>query len=234
MSHRSDVANGRLVYSCNCGWIDVIHAGLGVYARADDPEIGQRNLWRQLVDESWKAPLGLGKQPAFLVHYRQFMRKWLVTAGHRASYLVRSGLPLERKKAIGLRILLDASAKFERLQAGIPFGLISDSGFSGEDLVSNAIGYYRVVHNMSDGAVHAACKTVTKAASLAIWDAYLRDGIGSHKSHSFSAPRYYKCDECHERPAFPALFCGVKPADYGFDFAPFPQESRTVPFELAL
>lgn len=47
MTEKSDIGEGKLVYSCNYGWIDRSHAvttgGIGNF-------VGSRKLWLQLRD----------------------------------------------------------------------------------------------------------------------------------------------------------------------------------------
>lgn len=42
-------------------------------------------------------------------------------------------------------MMLTVAKRFESMQASFPFNLVTDSGFSGEDLVSDLLGFYRVV-----------------------------------------------------------------------------------------
>ena len=57
MSKKSDIVDGRvtanlmakygLVYTCNCGWVDLGH----LTPTNPRKEIGAANLWKQIVDE---------------------------------------------------------------------------------------------------------------------------------------------------------------------------------------
>ena len=166
MSHRSDILEGRLIYTCNCGWLDLAHAGLGPASEAIDPFQGQRNLWRQLISEVDPTHRTLKKQPAFLVRYRQMMHRGPLAADYTGAYLVQAGLPLQRKKSIGLRILLDVSRRFEGLQAAWPHALITDSGFSAEDLISDIVGYYKEVEMSLTGRFIRSVKPLRKRRHL--------------------------------------------------------------------
>ena len=201
MSHRSDIIDGRLLYSCNCGWLDLAHAGLDRRAQFADPFQGQRNLWRQLSLEAHPTHQTLNKRPAFLVRYRQQMHQGPIGADYTGAYLVQAGLALPRKKSIGTRILLDVSRRFEGLQAAFPYGLITDSGFSPEDLISDLIGFYKEADNLPEGVVHMKCSTLSDKASVEVWDRHLlHSGLGATKSYSIQNPRYFACEECMTPP----------------------------------
>ncbi|TXL71484.1 hypothetical protein FHP25_30110 [Vineibacter terrae] len=48
---RRDIENGRLRYSCNCGWIDLGHAN----PRRGGPHIGAQSLWDEICREAQPA-----------------------------------------------------------------------------------------------------------------------------------------------------------------------------------
>lgn len=219
------VSKGLLRYSCNCGWIDTQHAYLDSQPDTINWEIGPTNLWKQLVEERQPGP-DLNGRPAFLVLFAQDMKLGPVASGYRGVFRVHRGLSIERKRAIGLRIMLDVSAKFERLQASFPYGVILDSGFSMEDLVSNVIGYFKATYNWSDGSLLSACKVVSVQAAVDVYNTYSRGGLGERKSVQYDSPLYFPCNECSGRPEFPKLF-QQKPANYGYDFEPFPEFNKT-------
>lgn len=73
MTVRSDI-DRRLVYSCNCGWIDKGHAGIGPF-RVTNTDItqGADNLWKQIKSEMHSTSDTINGKPCFRVHYRQAM-----------------------------------------------------------------------------------------------------------------------------------------------------------------
>ena len=73
-------------------------------------------------------------------------RKRLLKAGVLKKYDVKKGLNDSQKKSVALSIFLDVSHAFENLQSNWLFRLVTDSGYSAEDLVSNLIGFYRAVY----------------------------------------------------------------------------------------
>src|SRR5687767_1799080 len=68
MSEKEDIKGGRLIYTCNCGWLDLGHA----FKQTDRPYVSAASLWKQIVDES--GPRSRQKDPpGFLVTYKQDM-----------------------------------------------------------------------------------------------------------------------------------------------------------------
>lgn len=235
MTKRADIEQ-RLIYTCNCGWVDKGHAALGIYSRPrSDPSVGVVNLWKQIKSESIQTSDTINGRPCFHVHYRQEMGIQvskrsildpvalsdgsLMKASFEDYYLVRKGLLLHRKESIALRIFLVVSYGFEAMQDSFPFVLVSNSGYSQEDLISNIIGFYSVVRGLSDNTIlDQICKAVSKTESLKVWDAYFsKGGIGAVKNKDHTKPNYYPCKKC-QNPLFPAIFKSIWPANYGNDF----------------
>lgn len=211
MSTRSDIIDGKLattsrsglVYTCQCGWVDLGHA------RPD----GAMKLWTPLSTETGtRSKDGKG----FQIWYGQSMSKAGLSAGVSNIYYVKLGLTHAQKESVALAIFMEVSMKFEGYQGIFPFNLVSDSSFSAEDLVSDLIGFYRAVRPGSDYITHL--KPVSKAAAQKIWDTY--GAVGSNKNHSFN-PYLYPCDECMGGPAgltcgeLPRQFRGITPAGKG-------------------
>jgi len=168
MSDRDDIESGRLIYACNCGWIDLNHM--------NDPStrkfFGSKNLWKQIREgdstpeaQATKLCPSLGfrvlpPRPAvrlrnvygiahfpdgkqgFKVTYKQDMGNQYIKQGVNRSYLVRYGLSWEEKRRVALVIFMEVSVLFEGLQDSFPWNVVTDSGFSQEDLVSNLLGFY--------------------------------------------------------------------------------------------
>lgn len=106
--------------------------------------------------------------------------------GIQKKYDIKKKLSESEKKSVALSIFLDVSHAFESLQAGFPFNLVTDSGFSGEDLVSDLIGFYRAVN--PGGNYIRLCQPVRKEIALKIWDTY--GPVGNNKNHSTSPYLY--------------------------------------------
>jgi hypothetical protein len=228
------------VYSCNCGWIDKGHAGIGPF-RVTNADItqGADNLWKQISSEMYSTSDTINGKSCFRVHYRQAMGKTttdpvikrlftfdgktLFRVSHFGHYLIRKGLSRQRKEEIALRIFLDVSYGFENMQAGFPFFL--SSGFSQEDLISNLIGFYSAVKGVGDAQIKQLCKFVSKQASFDVWDSHIKDGkIGDVKNKDHTIPRFYSCSECKNPPQFPALFKSIKRATPNGEFIRYKQD----------
>ena len=73
-------------------------------------------------------------------------------------------------------MMMALARNFEAMQASFPCHLVTDSGFSGEDLVSDLLGFYRVISSQN---LFPALRPVSKAEALK------RGPIGSFKNDSF-------------------------------------------------
>ncbi|HUQ93908.1 MAG TPA: hypothetical protein VM120_19675 [Bryobacteraceae bacterium] len=209
MSSRNDI-DQRLVYTCNCGWVDKGHASGKSPAR---PHIGAQSLWEQILNEKGtKSETGGG----FKVTYGQDGRKSFVIIGFTRSYFVKNGLNREDKESVALSIFMEISVGFENMQDSWPLSWFTDSGFSVEDLVSDLIGFYSVVRPAAD--YFALCVPVSKTESLRIWDTF--GGVGNQKNNTFR-PVFFNCEECRKRriaPTFPKELTAIKPAAKGTQF----------------
>ena len=198
MSTREDVVKGLLVYSCKGGWIDKNHA-LKTTTRAF---VGADNLWKQILNETGDKSKAPGVN-GFKVTYIQDATKMRI--GVTKNYCVKSGLPLNIRESVALAIFQEVSMEFESLQGW--GALISDSSFSVEDLVSNMIGFYKVVRPGPDYV--ALCQPVSIAASLKIWDT--KGAVGTHKNKKFE-PVFFDCDECTAKGPYPIELQKITPA----------------------
>lgn len=205
MSTREQVESGVLVYACNCGWYDSGHAD----PKSRRPNVGAESLWDQVNAESGLASLKTGES-GFMVTYTQDMRRFRVTVGETRSYFVKRGLSPAQKESVALTIFMEVSYAFEALQGSFPWKLVTDSGFSEEDLVSDLIGFYRTVRPGIKPL--ELCRPISRDASLAVWDAY--GSVGSNKNRTFK-PVFHPCDECMGPKRFPPTFKQIQPASKG-------------------
>lgn len=185
MSSREDIGKGRLVYTCNCGWVDKNH----MEDPSTRPFVGVKNLWKQILTETGRNTYFPSNENGFKVTYRQDVKRLGVYIGVTKSYLVKRGIPHNIKESVALTILREVSLEFESFQGWA--GPFSDSSFSVEDLISNLIGFYYVVRPNID--YMKLCKPASKDASYKVWDIY--GAVGSHKNKVFH-PTYFNCDEC--------------------------------------
>ncbi|RJF97322.1 hypothetical protein [Noviherbaspirillum saxi] len=209
MSKRGDITTGRLIYTCNCGWMDLGH----MRSSETRPHGSARYLWEDVLHErGLTMPVYPGSH---VIGYRQSMTRFGITSEHFKAYWIKKGLTVARRQAVALSVFMEVTHGFESLQQ--KYSLITDSGYSEEDLVSNLVGFYSVVMGLNWAAT---CKPVSKEASFAIWD--MHGSVGSRKNRSFK-PNFYPCKECKdthgiETPSFPAIFNVIQPARKEIDF----------------
>ncbi len=65
----------------------------------------------------------------------------LVRTGKFITWRIRHGRPWHERQSIALAMMMTLARKFEALQATPPISFLTDSGFSGEDLVSDLLGF---------------------------------------------------------------------------------------------
>ncbi|POY55599.1 hypothetical protein F018LOC_01531 [Pectobacterium versatile] len=204
MSKRSEIVGGStattnksgLIYSEVLGWIDLGHA------QGDDI----RKLLPQFeAGES-------GGKPYYDVKYFQDMRKFRkrVGASKYTVWRIKKGVSRSEQFSIALAMMMKVAYRFEGLQDGFPFNFFTDSGFSGEDLVSDLLGFYRVV----DGIHYfSELKPVSRDEALKRWDFY--GPIGMFKNESFRPLLFPDPDKNpNARPYFgvlPAFMTRIKP-----------------------
>ncbi len=102
------------------------------------------------------------------------------------TWRIRHGRSYTEQKSIVLAMMMTMAmamamaSKFEAFQGAFPNNLVTDSGFSGEDLVSDLLGFYRVISTPNPFPL---LKPVTKAKALKRWDHYGK--IGNWKNETF-------------------------------------------------
>lgn len=174
MSKRTDIIDGRdastakygLVYTEVLGWVDLGHCqGTDI-----------RELLRSIAH-------GESSEKEFYdVKYSQGMTSpfGLLRSGKVTTWRIRRGRPYWEQKSIALAIMMSMARKFESFQGSFPNNLVTDSGFSGEDLVSDLLGFYRVV---SIPNPFGMLRPVSKEEALKRW--YYYGKIGSWKNETF-------------------------------------------------
>lgn len=175
MSKRSDIIDGTaaarvpygLVYTEVLGWVDLGHAQGTDF----------RNLLRSI--ETGESS---GKE-YYDVIYSQSMADptRTIKMGKFITWRIKRGRSYFERKSIALAMMMSLARKFEGLQASFPVSLTTDSGFSGEDLVSDLLGFYRVVSIQNPFDM---LRPISKAEALKRWDYYGK--IGSWKNETFS------------------------------------------------
>ncbi|MEI7223198.1 hypothetical protein [Pectobacterium carotovorum] len=204
MSKRSEIVGGStatmnksgLIYSEVLGWVDLGHA------QGDDI--------RKLLPQFEAGESGV--KPYYDVKYFQDMRKFRKRVGTSkyTVWRIKKGVSRSEQFSIALAMMMKVAYRFEGLQGGFPFNFFTDSGFSGEDLVSDLLGFYRVV----DGIHYfSELKPVSRDEALKRWDFY--GPIGMFKNESFRPLLFPDPDKNpNVRPYFgvlPAFMTRIKP-----------------------
>lgn len=161
MSVREEIQDGReaghlrsgIIYTEVLGWIDMGHA------RGDDV--------RKLLSDMHQGEHS-GKD-YYDVKYTQSMGRGGLTIGKFIRWRIRKGRSLFERYSIALSMMMALAHRFEGLQSNFPFYLYTDCGFSGEDLVSDLLGFYRVV---SYSNPFPLLQPVSKEEALRRWDYY--------------------------------------------------------------
>lgn len=208
---RKAVESGNIVYTCNCGWIDMTHAK----DETQRPYVGAKSLWKQIKDETGRKSFN---GDGYLVIYGQDAKVTdkpvfgINKIGAGSPYFVKYGLTLAQKKSVALAIFQEISRQFEAMQ-GLKFW--SDSSFSQEDLVSNLIGFYSAVQGVPIERYIELCKPVSVKASLGVFDN--SGSPGATKNRTFE-PIFHECSECATKGPFPSVFKTIQPAVKGVQF----------------
>lgn len=174
MSKRSDIiegalaaqARGGLVYTDVLGWVDLGHA------RGDDIRILMNKID---AGESMNAEY-------YDVTYAQSMvsPNQIIRVGKFIKWRIRKGRPYYERKSIALAMMMTMARKFELFQGTFPNNIVTDSSFSGEDLVSDLLGFYRAVSIQNPFGM---LRPVSKSEALKRWDCYGK--IGAWKNETF-------------------------------------------------
>lgn len=193
-------AKGTLIYTCNCGWIDLGHV---------NPK-GARGLLEQIRTATEKPGGGM-------IAYHQTAGPFAVSG---ISYQIEPGLSAAEQNSVGLAIFQEVSMDYEGMQED--FSWLTSSGFSQEDLVSNLIGYNAAAKGRTaESMIREHCgKILSKAEAEKIWDE--TGDVSKNKNRKWE-PVLHKCtacsEACPEDRAFPAEFSTIKPAKPGEGFS---------------
>ncbi|NIF22371.1 DUF4056 domain-containing protein [Candidatus Pantoea multigeneris] len=174
MSSRNDIIDGLdaanadygLVYTEVLGWIDLGHA--------------RGNDIRHLMQRINAGEEAAG--PNYEITYSQGMASKRITleAGKFITWRIRKGRTYQERQSIALAMMMTLARRFEAYQQQFPFYMVTDSGFSGEDLVSDLLGFYRVMRLRNP---FPFLRPVSKQEALKRWDYY--GPIGSFKNRDF-------------------------------------------------
>ncbi|MDR3105690.1 MAG: hypothetical protein LBU96_14750 [Yokenella regensburgei] len=175
MSKRSDIIDGKfaetekygLIYTEVLGWVDLGHAqGNDIEKLLFDMTMGERSgleYYDVTYSQGMTSPYGL------------------VRSGKMLTWRIKRGRPFWEHNSIALAMMMTIARSFEYFQDSFPNNLITDSGNSGEDLVSDLLGFYRVV---SSPLPFHLLRPVSKDEALKRWDHYGK--IGAWKNTEFT------------------------------------------------
>lgn len=224
LSHREDIAIGRLQYTCACGWVDWSHVAPdanrvptlrqmwhNILANKGEQQSYTKKGFRVSYGQSFDYPFGLADiSDAF-------------TDGVTGTYFVRYNLSRDEQILVALSIVKEVSERFENLQASFPYGRpsfpyigpLTKSGFSEEDLVSDLIGANRALRDISEPFARAICEPLPVPIAEKIWDR-----TGGLKQVKTWTPNYYHrvvpgCCEGEGRVKWPPQFYKMRDTPEG-------------------
>jgi hypothetical protein len=232
MTSRRDIApNGagwrRLSYTCRCGWVDWGHA-----------RPGSAKWLKEQIDTEQSAGQGLAQMnilldgvPAYLVNYGQTMGYRALQVSSYRHWVVRRNLTLAERRSVALGIFLSASSEFESLQGSFPYSIIAGgSSFSGEDLISNLVGFYGVFESIYgdstrpgfDARMRQICGEVSVEECYRLWDKHVPGGLDTFRNRSLQPIKFpcQECDESQSDASFPSRLSTIQPAPAGILWAP--------------
>ncbi|KFC06255.1 hypothetical protein GTGU_02776 [Trabulsiella guamensis ATCC 49490] len=163
-----DVLRSGIVYTEVLGWIDMGHArGSDIVELKKQFIAGERS-----------------GQPYYMVMYRQDMHFVKFNSqfgvGKFSRWEIKRGRSIEDINRIMLAMMINTAFRFEGLQSLSSFSWYTDSGFSGEDLVSDLFGFYRAI---VPGRYGSHLRPVSYTAATRRWDYY--GAVGSYKNRGF-------------------------------------------------
>nr|ELR5113453.1 hypothetical protein [Providencia stuartii] len=178
MAERGQIENFEIYYTDEAGWIDSTHAKGGDALKLKF-QIENENLSHDFFKQYpqfMSTPLF---KTYFIIDYTQSMYKYGYRAGKNAQWLVKRGLGFEEKKSIALAIMLNMTMHFETLQGNWFYhGILrSDSSFSGEDVISNLLGFYKIFEPKN---YDIYLGVASREKAFRIWDHY--GAIGNFKN----------------------------------------------------
>ncbi|PIE47958.1 MAG: hypothetical protein CSA40_01890 [Flavobacteriales bacterium] len=217
------IRNGRIIYTCNSGWIDKTHAFTDT--KRPEPYIGVKNLWSQILNETGtksNSPNEEGfkviyKQDSTVIQNTPIINKPL-RAGKTKEYFVKTGLTLEEKKQVALAIFKEVSIEFEGFQSlGFIIGK-GHSSFEPADLISNLISFYRIVNpELNEEKILKLSKELTIEESIEVYRKYpgtfTEEKYKNRKFH----PKYFPNKHCNN-PKFPKELQTIKDIKKGIKF----------------
>ena len=175
MSKREDIIDPHewtnttiygLDYSEVLGWIDIGHAqGTDIAALLADFRRGEAS-----------------NNTYYRITYTQkmYILGRVFGTGKFIRWDIKRGRSVKEIHSIALAMMMHTARMFEDYQSQWYFNWYSDSGFSGEDLTSDLLGFYRII---TGDYLKSQLRLVSKENALKRWDYY--GPIGNYKNKGF-------------------------------------------------
>lgn len=204
---RQEIIDGRHVYSCNCGWIDLAHA---------NPKISSDMF--KLLNARPNIPNNIRvREDVLLISLR---RKSAGPIDISPDVVVKTTLSNQAMKEVGLGMFM---ARAEIMESWQLLAFWTGTSFSEEDLVSDLIGFYMNDLGMTEGAktndksfrwLAEKCgfpedREKAKEWSLDVFESY----PAFEQVKEWQSPRL-ECkydSECGIKRAWPAIFTRISP-----------------------
>lgn len=138
--------------------------------------------------------------------------------------MIRRGLALSLRKQIAFGIFLRVTHGFESLQAT----LLSSSGYSVEDVISNVLSFYGGVNGYGRDYLERRCGPIGRRESLTMYDAGCYEGCTWAK---YMEPRYFPTCACVGMPRFPPELKTIIPEYPGMYYAALADRYEPSDFE---
>ncbi len=214
------IKNGRIIYTCNSGWIDKTHAFTDT--KRTETYIGVKNLWKQIVSEKGMKS-NSPNEKGFLVTYGQdatvIQNVPLIDKPFRVGttnrYFVKYGLSKEQKEQVALAIFQEVSMAFESFQAaGVIIGK-GASSFEPADLTSNLMNFYRIIRpELDQEKIMKLSKPLTIKQSIEVYKKYPGTFTDKKFKNKQFTPKFFDNPYCNEK-TFPKELQSIVPAKKG-------------------
>lgn len=218
------IKSEKIIYTCNCGWIDTTHAFTDT--SRTELGIGVGSLWNQIVNETgikskWK--------DGYRVVYTQDAHLLTVPGinqpirpGRTGEYFVKYGLSRDQKKQVALAIFQEITMKFEDFQKVGKVMVWKDHGdassFEPADLISNMLSFYRTIRpELNKEVLIDRCSKVEIKEALDIYRRHPGTFTDKKYKNKEFSPRFFPNNVCSS-PTFPNELQEIQPAEKGGEY----------------
>lgn len=264
-----DQVDSGLIYTCNAGWVDLGHmrttntrrtigaSNLWAQIDAEGPELlrevctlasADLNIGYTIAkqwlngcnsDPYYRFPDG---QTGFEIIYRQDHENIPGRPGSGGRFIVKHGMTSRQKKSVALSIFMDVSRRFEWFQRVLSLNdfILTNSGHSEEDLVSNLLGFYIAIGELSKAEVIRLVHPTSRETAEHVWR--VSGAVGDNKNRTWE-PNIHDTgfnndvaqicqDECLAQPKeFPAAFQSIQSVEEGSTYVRLSTMGNFFPLE---